>query len=1414
MNILSNIDDYAGKSIVPILCGDIVQGTGFFVSPKHVLTANHIVAESIVTPSIPIQIKVEDTYVVCNLKSNAALPDYAILECVDYESPEDYVLEVVGGKFRKNQQCVIIGFPIELGNGQDYYAVEVKNVREKSDLKGGFDRLVVRTDSFGFNSYSGFSGSPVINKAGKVIGIQTDQLYNSLGYASISSFITVLESELGKSIESDDALFDDTTYGLGTAKKITEAQYERGKYRFKKNLHVEMPTVESAIESFCGFGFKEKAAKIHSDFCEWYYKLTGKDLQIVVRKSSLIAYFGDGKITDILRREIYELLESKDDNSYSLSSDLRGQLSIINWAISELQMWKRRFKDCRFMYICGEAGTGKSHLLYRESVKISEMTHVYLFQGMQFKEGEPPLDTICNCLGWTDENPLGELNKSLEKDGRTAVFIIDAINEGAGRAFWKDALPALKEKISAYSHLKLLVSIRVLKQDDELNNILEFDHDWERETTSGFSEISKAFQKYFEAYEIKDDYSQYLKIDEFTNPLFMKIFCETYSQLTTEERHKALRLPIYAKYLKHRNIDVSRIVDEDPCQNITSKLVQWVANQSVMLYDCGNVPRQSVYKRARRISMYRPWSHSLLFACLNSSVLKEYTSSIDGNEYIEFEYESLGDYLKAGCLLDRNISDKDKLDYLLRLFKILDNKNAPEVLRSKILSFLQAFLSIWNPNEGIWNADVFQKGCLTSILLSVLHNRNVRDEENTLHQAHIDSILEKNPDYREPELILNNFEVYSKGLFAPVHDYLISLGMNVRDEVWTTKVNALYNWAQYDELISKIEPKSSIEVFSLLQIEAWMLTSSYPYIRYYITRKLQNLLSKNPKQIVPLIKTFYCVDDNYILIGLYSSVYGAITSIQNVDLIVIIGQTIYNCHFVDGKAPIDIKVRHWALKIFEYIRHVKPDNELWDNAQPPYTYPNNLFEIVGENDYDQENFFGESMGSKRLNHSLYHWDFSRYIIGTNSATHSREFFIDENTPVSLSFIENAIAYLIKEKYGWNDRLGEYDTSVPYQTRHDKTVERIGKKYQWLALNEVYAYLCDVCKVKVNIWSSNEHFAEVNYPWYVEEEGYYDPTLPAVNIAKAQSYNMFDVLNPESTLKLDEETFINEGMNHTLLYFTVTDKSGEVWVSLLAYSKMLDLDEDKIRERFVFYNPLMVPDDNVDEFKEWMSSENFYGRWMPEFSGSIDFRWNEFPWADSYKVLGLEDDEIYIEKGHQFKLPYFAQLQETTEGYPEDLDYLSTAYMPCADMMEKMQWHTAERGIIRDLDQNIVAINRCMSGDPMSALFVKKSELDKYLTMTHQTLFYALLGELVVRVNYNYKGMTRLTGAAMYSVGSGVNVIQPLRKEPEAVVDDTLSDDDIVDLSQFLPENVVSELKEKKKTEILKALSDFRKETRK
>lgn len=1399
-----NIDEFAGNSIVPVLCGSEYRGTGFFISPKHILTAHHVIAETLVIHSSTIFVKIGDELVVCRLLCSDSEPDYALLECVDYRCPEEYVLDIVGGKFREGLRLVIVGYPQELGNGEDYYAVEVKNSRVKKDGKGGFDCMVVRTDSFGFNSYSGFSGSPVINEAGKVVGMQTDQLFNTLGYASVSSFAPFISKYLGREIPTNDAIYDTTPYGLGKSVQHITNSYDKLKTRYNKAFHVPYPKQQKTIEDFCGYGFEDRESLIYEEYARWYSHLGVKFRQYVDSISVFAKYACDKQITDDFRYAIYDLIDKREHSSSFLSEDLQRELLNINRLIESLEMGKRYWKTSKFMCVRGKAGCGKSHLLYYEAKKICQRVHTYFFLGTDFNYSETPFETINRVLKWNASTALEELNQSLIKDNnREAVFIIDAINEGVGSRYWIDNLQLLYERFKSFSQLKLIVSIRITTEDDVFNKL--FDGDWTHVALDGFPNREEAINTFFEKNEIRENVTPYLKIDEFDNPLFLKIFCETFFTLTQVEREKALRIPIYKKYLTKRNEIISEGVDEDAKQGVTQKLVSWVANQSLLQYNCTSVPRQSVYKRSKQITYGRTWSKSVLYNCLKENILREYSSSINSEDFIDFEYDSLGDYLKAACLSDRAISDEEKLKKLISLFDIMDVRGQDQTTIDKIFSFLRAFISIWNPNPAIWENKEFQDGKLTSILLSSLHYRNVRDEENTLSQTHIDKIIQLHTDFIEPELILMNIDLYSKGLFDSVHEYLCDLEMHDRDLKWSTKVNALYDGREYRRLIENINAKQGGSIpWTLILVETWMLSSSYPYIRSYVVRKLKEMLVDNKQYIIKSIDAFQDVDDPYIHIGLYSSIYGSIVYLDDQELAENVSRLLYHIHYEDGNAPIDLMVRYWTLKIFEYTFHINPSSEIWKKAQPPYRCNSDLKKNVGDGDYRNETYFGVDAGSKRITRSLFAWDFSRYIIGTNSSNTSRSFFDEDGNAIELSFIEDAIAYLIKNRYGWNEKLGEYDANVPYHTGHDNPTERIGKKYQWLGLNEVNAYLCDRCKVKVNVWSDNESFVDKVYPWYVRNKSYFDPTLSVENDALKESQNLFDVIIPESSLGLNREGFLSQTINTFPLYPTCIDHDGNEWIVLHAYSTIEELDSDYIRERFAFYNGVFVDYSESASFKEWASTKNFYGRWMPEHSGSIDFLWNEYPWSDSYKVLASDDDELLNENGHNFKLAYSAQLQEDTSGMEDSSLFLSTAYMPCAELIEHMRLHTAERGIVRDINGRIIAINRCLSGDAIHALVIRKEVLDDYLRKNNKSLFLCVLGELQYRQGYSPLDIERLTGAIMYTHDNGIEIIQPIRKEPQPERLEEEIDSDEYD--GLLPPQIINQLKHQKKSDVIKVLS--------
>ena len=182
MNTHLNIEDVAGSIVVPVWCGS-ERGTAFFISPTKLLTAFHVVAEYVADDS-DIFISVNGITEECTCEELAKGRDIAILTCVSYKN-ECSPYSLLASDCRKGQVLSIVGYPEELGNGVDAFSFSVVNVRTITSIPNQFDIVVRRIDSFALSTYMGMSGSPVINDFGSVVGVVTDELYNSLGYTSI-----------------------------------------------------------------------------------------------------------------------------------------------------------------------------------------------------------------------------------------------------------------------------------------------------------------------------------------------------------------------------------------------------------------------------------------------------------------------------------------------------------------------------------------------------------------------------------------------------------------------------------------------------------------------------------------------------------------------------------------------------------------------------------------------------------------------------------------------------------------------------------------------------------------------------------------------------------------------------------------------------------------------------------------------------------------------------------------------------------------------------------------------------------------------------------------------------------------------------------------------------------------------------
>lgn len=876
MNTHLNIEDVAGSIVVPVRCGS-ERGTAFFISPTKLLTAFHVVAEYVADDS-DIFISVNGITEECTCEELAKGRDIAILTCVSYKN-ECSPYSLLASDCRKGQVLSVVGYPEELGNGVDAFSFSVVNVRTITSIPNQFDIVVRRIDSFALSTYMGMSGAPVINDFGSVVGVVTDELYNSLGYTSILSVMENL-AEKGIKYENNADLEDTSDFGLGKCfKYILEAQEQAGS-RYSHDLQVDDYDTERIISRFAGIGFDDDLEIIAND-----YKKFSESTREVKKKAEIEKfkkqYVDNQIITNEFVEGLYQLknLRNKsypDSSVHLFTAKEREQISdIISKAKQYLRMQK--YLNEKGLAIVGDAGCGKTFTLCKISEKLCKKENAYLLFGTDFSGSEMPLETILRKLKWKQPNSFELLNDKMQKEGKFAIFIIDAINEGAGMYFWQEKLPTLLNQIRKWSRIKIIVSIRKQAvQTDVLNETIK---GFTRLSIPGFRDVREAVKKFFEHYNVDKEIDDFNQIQSFSNPLFLKIFCEAYSEAYYRDSESPNIIEIYNSYIYKRNHVVSIGADADPRMNFTKCLLERIAYYSLWNLQCGDIPREKAKSYSYRLCPYRMWSKDLLNNTLKANLLMEY-KTYDGMEWITFEYDSMGDYLKADVLLRHKVDDYSKLKFLCRLVDFTTAEYQTSTDNTKIFNFIKAFLAIWNPPVELWHHKEIINGKLTDLFIESLGLRNVANDLMQTDGTIMEDILDANPNYLQPDVFINLLENHNESVISEFHGKLLSMSMGERDAIWSASANSFY---YIDDELKRLWNNNGINKKSLLVFEVWLLSASYPSVRFPALRHIVNQLEKTDSvdEVLYIMSVFKNVNDPYVLQGLYAAIYGYIVRKRN-----------------------------------------------------------------------------------------------------------------------------------------------------------------------------------------------------------------------------------------------------------------------------------------------------------------------------------------------------------------------------------------------------------------------------------------------------------------------------------------------------------------------------------------------------
>lgn len=1050
-----------------------------------------------------------------------------------------------------------------------------------------------------------------------------------------------------------------------------------------------------------------------------------------------------------------------------------------------------------FLILDGEAGIGKSHLIGDVVSRRIQKGHESVFLlGQHFVSEEDPWTQIFKRLQINSKSAdfLRKLNKRAEESGKRIVLFIDAINEGKGNYFWNEFVKSFINEIKKYEWLGLVLTIRtsykkLIFHEEERTSlgIVEHHH-------YGFRNIEyEASKLFFDNYSIELPNVPLLH-PEFQNPLFLKLFCEGINKAGLTRIPDGLQgiTSIINFFVKNVNIVLSKPkrVGFSDSLNLVQKSIN-----AIIKYKVDNELRYVPYEQAYEVVNESISSFidkkGFIDELITEGVLSKnlfWKESDDYEEGVYLAYERFEDHLTVQYLLEQYPELEKDFKENGKLYKYVENENAVYRYKGLIEAFSIQIPEIKGYEFYSLIPDLKDKyPIVESFIESLLWRKldTINEESKKYVNEYVLSYQGTHDYFWETILAVTAIPNHFFNAHS-LHNHLLKFTLPDRDANWTqllkykydneSSVKRLIDWAWSETDKSHISDESVL--LSSITL-AWFHTSTNRELRDCSTKAMICLLQNRVHVLIELLQKFETVNDPYVYERLFAVAYGcAVRTNKKVEL-ADLSDYIYVTIFKDkDEVYPHVLLRDYAREVIEFTNFSGIDLPFdIENVRPPYksSFPQIIMtnEEIDKKytfDYDAKDFKKHYWSQNSILSSMTteygrgiggYGDFGRYTF--ESALRSWD--------VNANQLSNLAIEWIFEKYGYDvEKHGEYDRNTNSYDRRASTIERIGKKYQWIALYEMVARVSDNFK-KYERWSFEKE-KEVPYqgPWdpYIRD---IDPTLL---ISETESYeedepqDFWWVNNKIFNWDCTNESWVNDSSELPKMeeIIQVKDDMGEEWLVLEGYpswSEPKKIGEEKWdqphKELWCHIRSYLVKDGEYDSFKDWAIEQEFMGRWMPENGDRYEMFSREYYWSPAQDYFmteyfgGTEWTEVHDRKSGE----YVAEVNVTAQGFlwEEEFDKSkeeTISFLKPSTVIHKgMDLKYSQReGEFMDNSEVVQCFAPNVYHDSKSYLLVRKSSFLKFLNENKLKVVWTILGEKQIiggrSFGTEYHGRLEISGA--------------------------------------------------------------------
>jgi hypothetical protein len=364
--------------------------------------------------------------------------------------------------------------------------------------------------------------------------------------------------------------------------------------------------------------------------------------------------------------------------------------------------------------------------------------------------------------------------------------------------------------------------------------------------------------------------------------------------------------------------------------------------------------------------------------------------------------------------------------------------------------------------------------------------------------------------------------------------------------------------------------------------------------------------------------------------------------------------------------------------------------------------------------------------------------------------------------------------------GFDERFSEFDSRVSESGRSPHKAERIGKKYQWIAHDELHARICDNFGLAEDTYDRTSSDEWRNGTWASSFRDI-DPSLLvsetphdgwAANQRNWWTPRHFDAWHsaPTKIAWLKSATDLPNPKD-----FLVLPHANEEWVALNAYANWerkdrvgsLSGDDRERQEVHYIFRSYLVKADHLAAMTTWGRQQNWLNETLPSPHHGHHIHLHEHYWSPNF--ADPLDDQWIRSSCRAERLPH--PFVETTyeylcekSTYDCSMDKTVNIHLPSRWLATKMGLRVhGRRGDFVDEKGNLVTFDPSTREAGHGALLVRAANLREFLQRENLAVFWTLLGEKNIYPPDRQGWLGRLTVLGVYS-WTGKDVAGDFRTE--------------------------------------------------